>query len=178
MRYLIDTIIARLDGAAQRGVRAVAQRRGRRSFLTRIGTLVVGGALLPMLPYDRTFGASPSGVLTGTDDAKCDYWAYCSLDGTRCNACGGSLSECPPGSEASKVSWVGTCVNPADRKAYIVSYSDCCGKVGCRQDADCGANVGERPPYRVGASNDMNWCMANTGKGVHCSTSVIVGIAE
>ena len=178
MRSWVERIISNLDRAAERGARAVAQRRGRRSFLTRVGALVIGGVTLPMLPYDRTFGATGTSGQNGTDATKCDYWAYCSLDGLRCNACGGTLTECPPGSEASKVSWVGTCVNPVDRKSYIVSYSDCCGKPPCQQDAECVANRGERPPYRIGTNNDQNWCMANTGKAVHCSTSVIVGVAE
>jgi methylamine dehydrogenase light chain len=167
-----------LDRRVELGMRTAAQTRGRRSFLSRLGTAIVGGAVLPMLPFDRSAGADAAPKSAHGDDTKCDYWAYCSLDGTRCNACGGSASQCPPGSQASSVSWVGTCVNPKDKKAYLVSYNDCCGKAGCMEDATCSNNQGERPGYRMGGFNDMNWCMANTGKGVHCSTSVIIGVAE
>jgi hypothetical protein len=43
----------------------------------------------------------------------------------------------------------------------------------------CNTNVGERPGYRMGLHNDINWCMANeSSTAFHCTTSVIVGVAE
>ena len=49
-----------LDRFTERRVRGVAQQHGRRSFVTRLGTALVGGATLPMLPFDRSgqFGAA------------------------------------------------------------------------------------------------------------------------
>jgi methylamine dehydrogenase light chain len=177
MKMFIDSLVAWMDRHAESGMRAGAQLHGRRSAMARLGAALVGAAVLPMLPYDRSFGAEQPSPLHD-DDKTCDYWAYCSLDGTRCNACGGTISQCPPGSQASKVSWVGTCKNPNDKKSYLVAYNDCCGKAGCKQEATCQANEGERPPYRIGADNDMNWCMANANLGVHCSTAIVVGVAE
>ena len=43
-----------VDRFTERGVRRVAQRHGRRSWLTRVGVLIAGGPLLPMLPFDRS----------------------------------------------------------------------------------------------------------------------------
>ena len=43
-----------LDRLTERRVRAVASQHGRRSFVTRLGTALVGGAILPMLPFDRS----------------------------------------------------------------------------------------------------------------------------
>jgi methylamine dehydrogenase light chain len=178
MRNLIESLLGWMDRSMELGARSAARTHGRRRFLTRLGAMVVGGSMLPMLPFDSSIGAGSAPESDLADDTKCDYWAYCSLDGTRCNACGGSISQCPPGSQASKVSWVGTCVNPQDKKAYLVSYYDCCGKAACRQDANCSSNEGERPGYRIGSFNDMNWCMANSKLGVHCSAAVIVGVAD
>jgi hypothetical protein len=84
--------------------------------------------------------------------------------------------QCPPGTEASKVSWVGTCLNPQDGRQYLVSYNDCCGKASCGECL-CNNNERERPGYRLGVFNDINWCMANTSTMFHCTTSVIVGVA-
>jgi methylamine dehydrogenase light chain len=182
MENLITLLVKRMDQGMEHRIRSAAQTHGRRSFLTRLGAIVVGGTLLPMLPFDRTFGAgtAPAREL---DDKTCEYWAYCSLNGTRCDACGGSASQCPPGSQPSLVSWVGTCINPTDRKAYLVAYNDCCGKGECgvsedAEDASCSRHEGERPGYRIGSNNDANWCMANTSLSASCSTAVIVGIAE
>jgi methylamine dehydrogenase light chain len=113
-------------------------------------------------------------------DSKCEYWAYCSMNGIRCDACGGSAGQCPPGSRPSVVSWVGTCTNPTDKKAYLISYNDCCGKAVCDvpEDAFCSHDEGDRPGYRIGSYNAANWCMANTNLVPGCSTAVIVGIAD
>jgi methylamine dehydrogenase light chain len=180
---LIAILLKKLDHSMRELARHSARTRGRRSFLAKLGATLAGGALLPMLPFDRaetaesalSQGSVPS---QGSDPSTCEYWAYCSLNGTRCNACGGTLSQCPPGSQPSKVSWVGTCLNPTDKKNYLVSYSDCCGKPACGEAALCQRHEGDLPAYRVGASNEMNWCMANTNKGVNCSTALVIGVAD
>ena len=110
------------------------------------------------------------------DPLKCEYWRYCAFDGFLCTCCGGSVSTCPPGTEASKVSWVGTCLNPKDGRQYLVSYNDCCGKASCGECL-CNNTARERPGYRLGVHNDINWCMANDNTMFHCTTSVIVGVA-
>ena len=129
-----------------------------------------------MLPFDRSAraqGASPAPEKTDTD---CDYWRYCALDGFLCSCCGGSITSCPPGTEPSTVTWVGTCQNPKDGKDYMVSYNDCCGKTTCGRCL-CNSNVRERPGYLLGVHNDINWCMANQPSMYHCTVSVIVGVA-
>lgn len=178
MRYAVDSLLDLMDSRMEKAIRASAQHIGRRSFLAKLGGMVVGGALLPMLPFERVSAAAAPAAASEEDDTKCDYWAYCGIDGTLCNACGGTITQCPPGTEASKVSWVGTCMRAKDKKAYLVSYYDCCGKSPCQEDAVCSRHVGERPGYRIGTLSDMNWCMANGAKGVGCSTAVVVGVAD
>jgi methylamine dehydrogenase light chain len=170
-------MMRRLDRLSETVARRTAQTHGRRSFLARFGTVVIGGTLLPMLPFDRSFGAA-SGSDGHADASTCDYWAYCSLNGVRCNACGGSLTQCPAGTQASKVAWVGTCFNPKEKKNYLVSYGDCCGQSACGEDAMCTRHEGDRPGYRAGAFNELNWCMANNSKGVSCSTAVVMSVAD
>jgi methylamine dehydrogenase accessory protein MauD len=43
-----------IDRLTERGVRQVGPPHGRRSLLTRLGVLIAGGPLLPMLPFDRS----------------------------------------------------------------------------------------------------------------------------
>ena len=175
-----------LDRAAERRARRLAQTTSRRSVLVGVGRALVASAFtLPVLPFDRTgqalaagahgAGARKKGAPTDTD---CDYWRYCSVDGFLCSCCGGSATSCPPGSTASKVAWVGTCRNPNDGKDYLVSYNDCCGKPTVGNSTFCFTNKGERPGYRMGLHNDINWCMANENKGYHCTVSVVVGLAD
>lgn len=173
-----------LDGFTERRTRTVAQNASRRGFLTGVSKLLVAGAFaLPVLPFDRTSNAHAAG---GHGAAKkkgeptetdCDYWRYCSVDGFLCSCCGGTMTTCPPGSTPSAVSWVGTCHNPADGRDYLVSYNDCCGKTACGR-CFCNTNTRERPGYRMGVHNDINWCMANQSSHYHCTVSIIVGLEE
>ena len=90
---------------------------------------------------------------------------------------GGTVSSCPPGTEVSKVTWVGTCRNPANGRDYLISYNDCCGATMCGQ-CFCNRNERERPAYRMGVHNDINWCMSNTSNTYHCTVAAIVGVGD
>lgn len=170
---MIEKLFTKLDRMTERSARSAARSHGRRSFLAHAGAALAGVALVPVLPFDRR--ANASGKI---DEFQCDYWRHCALDGSLCSTSGGSLTSCPPGSSASSVSWVGTCTNPDDGKDYLVSYNDCCGKPSVSSATHCFTSKGERPGYRMGLYNDINWCMANTDKGYHCTVSVVVGLAD
>lgn len=161
--------------------RRVAQSSSRRSALITIGKLFVGtAAALPVLPFDRignSAQAAEGKKKAVEDDTTCDYWRYCALDGFLCTCCGGTISSCPPGTEISKVTWVGTCRNPADGKDYLISYNDCCGVASCGH-CGCNRNERERPGYRLGVHNDINWCMANTSNSYNCTVAAIVGVGD
>ena len=179
-----------IDRLFEKSSRALAQRTSRRSLLAALGQVLTGAALIPLLPVDRSARAQtpaspPAPANTHakadkavTDDPKsCDYWKYCAVDGFLCSCCGGSSNSCPPGTAPSPITWIGTCHNPADKRDYIVSYNDCCGKVSCG-NCECNRNEREKPMYRPSRNNDLNWCMANADSNYHCSVSVILGVAE
>ena len=170
-----DALLSHLDRWVTRRSRTSARQLSRRHFLTRLGKLMVGAALVPVLPVARKAQAEMN--LTEIGDPKsCDYWRYCAIDGYLCSCCGGSESQCPPGTEPSPVTWVGTCVNPADGKRYVISYNDCCGKSTCGACL-CQRDEGDRPPYRPDKTNDINWCLGTSSATYHCSTAVVVGVA-
>jgi methylamine dehydrogenase light chain len=144
--------------------------------------MLTGVALMPLLPIDRTARAQePARPLQAAgptaEEQKCEYWKYCAIDGYLCACCGGTSTSCPPGTQSSPITWIGTCHNPGDGRDYIISYNDCCGKVSCG-DCFCDRNEGEKPMYRLSRNNDVNWCMANSESNYHCSVSVILGVAE
>ncbi len=173
------------DGVFERSTRAAARRTSRRSAVARLGQMLMGtSVLLPVLPFDRSARAAEAAGSGNnadkgpqTDDTQCDYWKYCGVDGFLCSCCGGTVTSCPPGTEPSKVSWIGTCRNPFDGKDYLVSYFDCCGKNACGRCA-CNTNLGERPAYRITLHNDINWCMGSSSTMFHCTASLLVGVAE
>jgi aralkylamine dehydrogenase light chain/methylamine dehydrogenase light chain len=171
-----------LDKFGEAFARNIAHTSSRRSVLCSIGKTLVGTAfIMPVLPVARTARAETPAP--GLDDAtekelsSCDYWRYCAVDGFLCTCCGGSATTCPPGSEPSPISWVGTCHNPKDGKDYLVSYHDCCGKTACDR-CYCGGQVRERPGYELFLHNDVNWCMANANTVYHCTVSIIVGLGK
>ena len=171
-----------IDRLVERAVRQLARRTSRRSFLTRVGTLLVGTAALPLLPVARALDRTPppdDGKLTGevADPKQCGYWRHCAIDGFLCACCGGSQNSCPPGTEMSPVTWIGTCRNPGDGKDYIISYNDCCGQILCGR-CRCERTEGERPVYYTSKNNDLLWCFGTKSRAVTCSVAVVLGAAD
>ena len=177
--------MAGFDKIAERMARGVARGTSRRSLLAWLGAGMTGTAMLPALPVARASthpDAARPEMTSGTpqdpgNPASCDYWRYCAIDGALCTCCGGGIHSCPPGAEPSPVSWVGTCINPDDGKAYLIAYRDCCGKPACGQ---CGCDNTDRETqlYMPQLNNDVIWCFGTSSMEYHCSTAVLVGAAS
>ena len=172
-----------LDALTERSTRDLARRTSRRNLLASLSAALFGASILPLLPVAR--GATANSVGPDShpkphdDPTSCDYWRHCAIDGFACSCCGGSQSECPPGTEMSIVTWIGTCRNPTDGKDYAVSYNDCCGKSACGRCL-CNRNERDTPLYAPFQSNDYNWCSGSTQANVpyHCSTARLIGEAK
>jgi methylamine dehydrogenase light chain len=166
-----------LDKLTENTSRRVAQQSSRRGMLKGLGTLLVGGAAVPLLPVARASAAEkPTMDADPGDETQCDYWRYCAIDGFLCSCCGGSKNTCPPGTEMSPITWIGTCRNPADGKNYIISYNDCCGKSSCGSCL-CTRNESDTPIYRPQTANDINWCLGTESAVYNCSTAIVLGVA-
>jgi methylamine dehydrogenase light chain len=170
-----------IDVFVEQVARELARRASRRRFIASIGALLFGAATVPLLPVARGGPAReipPGTVADPGDPHSCEYWRHCAIDGFLCSCCGGSVHSCPPGTEPSTVTWVGTCHNPGDGHDYIVSYNDCCGKSECGRCL-CNRNENDKPLYMPFASNDYNWCAGSqSGIPYHCSMARIVGLAK
>ena len=171
-----DVLIKLVDKWVTAGTVKSARQLSRRHFLSRFGKLMVGIALVPVLPVARAAETRLQVPEIGNPQ-DCDYWRYCAIDGYLCSCCGGSESKCPPGAEPSPVTWIGTCENPTDGKRYIISYNDCCGKGECGR-CFCNRNEGDKPTYYPPKNNDINWCVGTKTNAYHCSTAVVVGVDE
>jgi len=163
------------DRFFEKSARTAAQKSNRRGFIRGLGTALVGGASIPLLPVARAAEPVKAPQDAG-DPSSCDYWRYCAVDGFLCECCGGSYNSCPPGTEMSTITWIGTCRNPVDGRNYVISYNDCCGKTQCA-NCLCQRDEGDRPLYRSDKSNDINWCLGSTSSVYHCSTAIVVGLA-
>ena len=165
------------DKFFEKSARSVAQNSSRRGILKKLGVTILGGAAIPLLPVARAADnpSYPQDDAAG-DPASCDYWRYCAVYGFLCECCGGSYNSCPPGTEMSPITWIGTCRNPVDGRNYVISYNDCCGKNQCGSCL-CQRDEGDRPLYRSDKSNDVNWCLGANSAVYHCSTAIVVGVA-
>jgi methylamine dehydrogenase light chain len=171
----IDRIVAELS-------RRLARRTSRRGLLARAGALLVGTAALPLLPVARGAAArepapgEPDPATPEGDPTSCQYWRNCSIDGFLSACCGGTFASCPPGTEMSPVTWIGTCRNPADGRDYVISYNDCCGKNACGR-CFCHRNEGDKPVYVPARANDIDWCMGSVGVVYNSTTVLVLGVA-
>lgn len=166
-----------LDDKTEGAARVLARATSRRGFLGKLAALAIGGSTaLPLLPVARAEGENAGQVPEEGDPTQCGYWRYCATDGFLCSCCGGSMNSCPPGTEMSPITWIGTCENPADGKKYIISYNDCCGKTSCG-NCLCQRNEGDRPVYQPRLSNDLNWCLGTKSNVYNCSTAMVIGVA-
>jgi methylamine dehydrogenase light chain len=170
-----------IDEIIETSARHVASRTSRRSYLAKLGAILVGTAALPLLPVARLAQAQGTpGAQAGSgwnDDKSCDYWAYCATAGWLCTACGGTSSQCPAGTEMSPIAWVGTCKNPGDGKSYVVSYHDCCGKSQCGMNI-CERSEGATARYRLQRSNSVTWCFGGVSSTYHCTVSRLISTTE
>jgi len=176
-----------IDRLTERLARRLARRSDRRSVLARLGAFVVGASVVPLLPIARGLAASGDGSpakkapaeVAGPegDPTRCEYWRHCAIDGFLCSCCGGSHTACRPGTALSPAPCIGTCRNPADGKDYAIWYNDCCGRGFCGR-CFCNRNEGDRPVYHPYRSNDINWCAGASSQIYHCSTALVIGLAE
>lgn len=166
-----------LDKLSETSSRSLATRKSRRSFLGRFGAGMLGAAALPLLPVSRLANAAAQPGAGWNDESSCDYWAYCATAGWLCATCGGTSSQCPPGSEMSPIAWVGTCKNPGDGKSYVVSYHDCCGLGQCLSTV-CERSEGATARYRLQRSNSVTWCYGGVSSTYHCTISRLLSVAE
>jgi methylamine dehydrogenase light chain len=171
----------RFDRLAETAMRALASRSSRRGLLALLGGSMVGAGAIPVLPIARAAAAAPTGATVPNpqdpgDPHTCDYWRYCAIDGFLCTCCGGAVNACPPGTEMSPITWIGTCRNPADGRNYIISYNDCCGKPTCGH-CFCSNMQGEKPLARTQGNNDTVWCLGTASQAYTCSTAIVVGVA-
>lgn len=172
---LIDKTYYWIDEKARASTRQLARRISRRSFLGRLGAMLAGAAIFPLLPVSRSF--AQDALQEVGDPQSCDYWRYCALGGTLCSCCGGTHTSCPPGAEPSPITWVGTCRNPVDDKDYLISYNDCCGKAVC-QRCNCHGTEREKPVYFPSNSSSVLWCFGTEHRTYHCTVALVLGEAS
>lgn len=173
-----------IDALSEKLVRRLAGHTSRRGLLSKFGLALAAAPVFPLLPVERAKAQGTQPDLTDfqknaqtKDDTQCNYWRYCAIDGALCTCCGGGVHTCPPGSQPSLTSWVGTCYNPDDKRQYLIAYRDCCGTSSCGQ-CHCDNTEEAMPAYRPQGNNEIIWCFGTSSMAYHCSTAALVGVAS
>ena len=175
------------DSWFERSARGVAQHSSRRSAMAKLGKVLVGSAMLPLLPSiaprmrpmrhraRRLRPAARDGGKRRSDELRL-------LEILRDRRLAVQLlrrhvEQLPTGHDAFADHVDRHVPQSARRFDYIVSYNDCCGKTSCGK-CFCNRNEREKPLYKLSLNNDINWCMANGNSNYHCSVSVLLGAAK
>lgn len=178
-----------LDAFTTRITRQVARFTSRRSLMARAGVMLAGTTAIPLLPMLRASAAPAKGKAGGAsanaadpaaainDPESCEYWRYCALDGNLSSCCGGTHTSCPPGTEISTVTWIGTCHNPLDGRDYVISYNDCCGSTMCMR-CSCNESQGDRPVYTPAKANDIMWCLGTKTQSYNSTVARVIATAD
>lgn len=175
---LLEQLLKDLDTVTAGTARFLSGRISRRSVIGKLGIFLAGMGGFPMLPVLREAHAAAADELTEIGDSEaCEYWRYCGMSGSLCSCCGGTITQCPPGSQTATVAWVGTCHNPADGVDYLISYNDCCGKSSCGR-CGCHRSEGDRPVYFASKANSILWCFGSTSHAYHCTLARVLGPAD
>ena len=132
---------------------------------------------------DMAYAARAGTGIAGPED-KCEFWAYCHMNGQPCVWCSGKnaiqgvaadqekvgRASCPAGTIPGSA-WYGCCRDPAGR-LKLIAFLDCCGH------GLCYSNVFIRCKRWHEAKN---WCFfdgqaSNIGpRGYYCTIAVWVG---
>src|SRR5260370_39260375 len=119
-----------MDDRGDRWAGKLAGHPSRRRLLGMLGTALLGGVALPLLPVARIARSAEAADLTNEpgDQMSCDYWRYFGFDGNLCGCCGGRLTECPAGAIMSPPRWGGTSRPPVAGQDTIKPYRESCRK--------------------------------------------------
>lgn len=172
---ILDSGYYWIDEKARNTSLALARRLSRRSFLSRLGMMLAGAAAFPLLPVSRSF--AQNSIQEVGDPKTCEYWRYCAMSGSICACCGGTSTSCPPGTQPSPISWVGTCRNPVDGRDYLMSYNDCCGKSYCGR-CSCHRTERDKPVYFNSTSSTVLWCFGVEDTSYNCTVSIVLGATD
>jgi methylamine dehydrogenase light chain len=145
-----------VDRLVEALARDMARRISRRRLIGGLGALLFGASALPLLPVARGAPAATGPAAADAGDPKsCEYWRHCAIDGFLCSCCGGSSHSCPPGTEASAITWVGTCHNPGEGTITSSPTMIAAVRAAGRHPAIATRMTSRCTPFM---SNDYNWC--------------------
>jgi methylamine dehydrogenase light chain len=199
-RASVQEFVTGPHGASQSGTRKrehemagrflrALERAARRSSVSRrsalVGSAVCWSALaftLPVLPFDRIARPPPAArgggkkkaphVTTATTGATARSTASCAP------AAAARHRPARPEPKSPRCPGSAPAATRQDGKDYLISYNDCCGKTACGRCL-CNTNLGERPAIAWACTTTSTGAWPTTSSTMfHCTTSVIVGLAQ
>lgn len=139
------------DHQISSGLSALSQRVGRRSFLYKLGSSILGGVAMSLFAQPTAMAQPPGSMIGGggynsNDWHNCSDWNRCGMCGYSCNCCNGdrSYTQCPECAARANF-WTACCEDPSG-SIRRVRYTHC-------RKADC-TNAKLRDCYDCSGCND------------------------
>jgi hypothetical protein len=158
--------VSEFDSLTEKGTRYLVHKTTRRSFLTRLGKVIlaaVAGGTLPLLPVDRQV------EIVEAADPNCNKWWMCGAYVDRTCSCACGTGGCPSGTTTGSA-WYSCCYDPSISYGRLISYYDCCGSSlpSCCSNSGCECYNGS-PAIWCGSAGSLCCTRVVINWGAYCS---------
>ena len=166
-----------IDRLSERRVRKVAQSTSRRSAVAKLGSMLVGGAILPMLPFDRSL--APPSMATWREEwrsAELRLLAQLRHRWLPVRVLRRNVTACPPGTEISRSPGSAPAATRWTRGTTSSRTTTAAERAAAAAAAATATRATDPCLTRPPRATTSNWCHGTSNNVYNCSMAVVIGL--